>query len=88
MCTPYSLTKSEKTSPLTKKPKNSVIFLKHFISKVFISMICAVQSKNAVSASMKHNRYFHSTTNLRSIHYPGKRLYEHVFDMVDTAFSY
>ncbi len=37
-------------------------------------------SKNAVSANIKHRPsiYFHSD----------KRLYVHMFDMVDTAFSY
>ncbi len=42
------------------------------------------QVKNAVSASIKHSRYFH----FWSIRYCSKRLYIHMFDMLDTAFSY
>ncbi len=48
----------------------------------------AAPSKSAVCANIKHNRYFHLTSNFRSIHSRGKRLYGHVFDMGDTAFSY
>ncbi len=48
----------------------------------------AVPSKNAVSANIKHSRYFHQTSNFWSIHYYGKRLYVHMFNAVDTAFSY
>ena len=47
-----------------------------------------LQSKNAVCANITHNRYFHLISNFRLIHYYGKRLYEHMFDMVDTAFRY
>ena len=48
----------------------------------------AVTSKNAVSANIKHNGYFHLTSNFRSIHSHGKRLYVHMFNVADTAFSY
>ncbi len=48
----------------------------------------AVPSKNAVSANIKHKRYFLFTSSVWSIHYCGKRLYVHMFDMVDTAFRY
>ena len=46
----------------------------------------AVVSKNEVFANIKHSRYFHWTYNFWSIHYCGKKLYVHVFDMVDNAF--
>ncbi len=48
----------------------------------------AVLCKNAVSANTKHGRYFHQTSHFRSIHNCSKRLYVHMFDVVDTAFSY
>ena len=38
-------------------------------------------STNIIDVSIK-------TCNLRSVHSHGKRLYGHIFDMVDTAFSY
>ena len=38
---------------------------------------------------MSNNRYILPlTSDFRSIHYCGKMLYRHMFDMVDTAFSY
>ena len=46
--------------------------------------ILALQSKKTVCANIKHNGYFHLTSNFRSIHSYGKRLYGHMFDMVDT----
>ena len=48
----------------------------------------AVPSKNAVSADINHSRYFHWTSNFWSIHYCVKRLYVHMFDMLDTVLSY
>ncbi len=49
----------------------------------------AAPSKNAVSANIKHSRYPSiEQLNFWSIHYCDKRLYVHMFDMVDTAFSY
>ncbi len=48
----------------------------------------AVQSKTQYAQYIKHNRYFHSTSNFRSIHSHGKRLYVHMFDMVDITFSH
>ncbi len=47
-----------------------------------------VPSKNTVSANIKHSRYFFVTFNFWSIYYYGIRFYIHMFDMVDTAFSY
>ena len=40
-------------------------------------IISAVPSKNAVSANIKHSRYFQYTFNFCSFHYCGKRLYVH-----------
>ncbi len=48
----------------------------------------AALSKNTLSANIKHSRYFHLTSNFWSIHFHAKRLYVHIFDMVDTFFSY
>ena len=58
-----------------------------------ISGICisAPQSKNSVSTSIKHTRYIHLMSNFSSIHIHTKRLYVHMFDIVDivdTLFSY
>ena len=50
--------------------------------------IAAVQSKNAVCAFTKHSRYFHSTYYFTSIHSHAKKLYLHMFDIVDTAFDF
>ncbi len=47
---------------------------------------CAVQSKKAVSANIKLIRYFHLPSDFWPILSHGKRLYDHMFDMVDTAF--
>ena len=57
-------------------------------NKEIFAEYTAVQSKNAVRANIKHNRYFHLTPNFRPIHCHGKRLYGHMFDMVDSIFSY
>ena len=35
--------------------------------------------KNAVSAEIKHSRYFHCASHFWSIHYCGRRLYVHMF---------
>ena len=48
----------------------------------------APQSKNAVSTIYKQSRYIHLMSNLSSIHFHTKRLYVHMFDIVDTSFSY
>ena len=48
----------------------------------------ALQSKNAVCAFIKHSRYFHLMHNYISIHSHAKKLYLHMSDIVDTAFSY
>ncbi len=48
----------------------------------------ASQSKNAVSTNLKHSRYIHLMSNFLSIHSHTKRLYVHMFDIVDTAFNY
>ncbi len=49
----------------------------------------APQSKNAVSANIKHSStYIHLMSNFLSIHFHTKRLYVHMFDKVDTSFSY
>ncbi len=48
----------------------------------------APQSKNAVSTNIKHSRYIHLMSNFSSIHFHAKRLYVHMFDIVDTPFSY
>ncbi len=56
-----------------------------------VSQNSAIPSKNAVFmvfANIKHSRQFRLTSKFWSIHYCGKRLYVHMFDMVDTAFSY
>ncbi len=47
-----------------------------------------IQSKNTECANIKHNKYFHLMCNFRLIHFNGKKLYGHMFEMVDTAFSY
>ena len=47
------------------------------------------KSKNAVCALItEHKRYFHSTYNFTSIHSHAKKLYLHMFDKVNTVFSY
>ncbi len=48
----------------------------------------ATQSKNAVSINIKLSRYIHLMSNFSSIHFHTKRLYVHMFDIVDTPFSY
>ncbi len=54
-----------------------------------LNYIPAVQSKNAVSANIKHGRYFHQTSIFWAIYYLWyKKLYVHMVDMVDTVFSY
>ena len=58
------------------------------VTMVHRNLRSAMQSKNAVCANIKHNRYFHLTSNFRSIYSHGKRLYGHTFDIVNIAFSY
>ena len=48
----------------------------------------ALQNKNAVCEFIKHSRYIYLTNNFTSIHSHAERLYLHMFDLVDTAFSY
>ncbi len=50
----------------------------------------APQSKNAVSTNIKHtcSRYIHLISNFSSIHFHTKRLYVHMFGIIDTSFSY
>ncbi len=50
--------------------------------------ISASQSKNTVSTNIKHSRYIHLMSNILSIHFHTKRFYVHMFDIVDTLFSY
>ncbi len=40
-------------------------------------------SKNTVSTYIKHSRYIHLMSNFLSIHFHTKRLYVHMFDIVD-----
>ena len=58
----------------------------------YLSLITAVQSKNAVCAFIKHSRYFDLTYTFTSIHSHAKKLYlpmlQQTYDIVDTAFSY
>ena len=49
--------------------------------------ICPI-SKNAVSTYLKYSRYIHLMSNFWSIHFHANRLYVHMFDIVDIAFSY
>ena len=44
--------------------------------------------KNAVSTNIKHSRYIHLMSNFLSIRFHTKRLYVHMFDIVDTPFRY
>ncbi len=53
-----------------------------------ITINYAVLSKNAVSANINNSRYFCYASHFWWIHYCGKRLYVHMFHIVDTAFSY
>ena len=50
-------------------------------------IISAPQSKNAVSTYIKHSRYIHFMSNFLSNHFHAKKLYEHMFDIVDTRYS-
>ena len=52
------------------------------------SAISASQSKTAVSTNIKHSRYIHLMSDFLSIHFHTERLYVHMFDVVDTPFSY
>ena len=45
----------------------------------------AVQSKHALCAFIEHNPYFHYTYNFTSIHSHGKKLYLHMFDIINTV---
>ena len=45
------------------------------------------QSKNIVSTSIKHSRYINLMSNVLSIYFHTKRLYVHMFDIVDIPFS-
>ena len=51
-------------------------------------MKSAVLSKNAICAFLKHSIHFHLTYSFTSIPSHAKKLYLHMFDIVDTAFSY
>ncbi len=48
----------------------------------------AVPSKNAVSANIKHSRYFHYTSNFFQSTTVVKGCMYIMFNVVDTAFSY
>ncbi len=54
----------------------------------YTSLLSAPQSKNAVSTTIKHGRYIYLMSIFLSIHFHTKRLYVHLFDIVDTPFSY
>ncbi len=56
--------------------------------KSAISLPSAPQSKNAVSTNIKHSRYIHLMSNFSSILFHTKRLYVHMFDIVDPPFIY
>ncbi len=60
----------------------------HGVSFCLYMYISAPQSKNAVSTNIKHRRYIHLMSNFLSIHFYTRRLYVHMFDLVDTPFSY
>ena len=64
--------------------KNSSGFVE--INRVPIS----VPNKNAVTANIKQNRYFHLKSSFWSIKsfWFIESMYGHMFDRVDTAFSY
>ena len=74
--------------PETLHNLNSTKPSSHKGNYTFLSECTTVQSKNAVCAFIKHNRYFNCVYNFTSIHSHAKRLYFHIFDVVDTAFSY
>ena len=46
------------------------------------------QSKNAVSTKIKQSRYIHFMSKFTSINFHTESVYVHMFDVVDTAFSY
>ncbi len=46
--------------------------------------MAAFPSKNAVSTNIKHSSYINLMSHFSSIHCHTKRLYVHMFDMVDT----
>ncbi len=48
----------------------------------------APKSKNVVSTDIKHGRYIYLISNFLSIHFHTERFYVHMFDIVDTPFSY
>ncbi len=66
-------------------PKGPLVPCGRIYTTYFISV---PQSKNAVSTNLRYSRYIHLMSNFSSIHFHTKRLYEHMFDIVDTAFSY
>ena len=76
-----------KTS-VAKKVKFDLLELHLLAIGVFV--MSTIQSKNAVCANVKHNRYFHLEYNFRSVHSHGKMLFGHMFAMInlDNAFSY
>ena len=50
--------------------------------------VSAPLSKNAVCTSIKPSSYIHLMSNFLSIYFYTKKLYVHMFDIVDTPFSY
>ncbi len=48
----------------------------------------APQSKNTVFTNIIHSRYIHLMSNFLSIHFHMKRLYVHMFDIINTPFIY
>ena len=80
------------TQIVNKKMKGCSDFLSHerFIGTFFLLMYTssASQSKNAVSRNIKQSRYIHLMSNFSSISFHIERLYVHMFDIVDTPFSY
>ncbi len=60
---------------------NSICHCHHFSTS-------APQSTNEVSTNIKQSRYIHLMSNFLSIHFHTKGLQVHMFDIVDTLFSY
>ena len=56
-------------------------------AEFFTKGTSAVQSKNAVCAFIDHSRYFHKTYTFTSMHTHAKKLYLHMFDIVDTSYE-
>ncbi len=68
-----------------KKIRNLYVKRNLYVPTYFRS---APQSKNAVSTNIRYSRYIHLMSNFSSIHFHTKRLYVHMFDTLDTPFSY